>query len=185
LKDLDIINGIIEGDPESERLLFEKYNQKIVFIVYTRLGIHKNFAVDLIQDIKISLLLSIRNGHFRCENELSLGAYLYGIAMNKISDFVSKNRKEFDYMVGQLRVSEKSYTDNYEIENAELKNLIRRALKNLKMKYQEVLYLKYFEDLSVKEISQKIKLPPRRVSERLNYALKLIKKEIERTKYFA
>jgi RNA polymerase sigma-70 factor, ECF subfamily len=185
LKDTEIINGIIEGKTENERLLFEKYDQKIYYIVYSKLGIYKNFAVDLIQDIKISLLLSIRNGNFRCENELSLGAYLYGISMNKIRDCINKSNRESVYLENQSVHLEKSYNDQYELENTELKNLIRKALKCLKIKYQEVLYLKFFEELSVKEISDKIKLPARRVSERLNYALKLIKKEIIKTGYFA
>ena len=66
-----------------------------------------------------------------------------------------------------------------------MRNMIKKALKNLKGKYQEVLFLKFFEELSVKEISDRLNLPTRRVSERINYALKLIKKEIERTGYFA
>ena len=184
MKDLDIINGIIKGDPEFERLLFEKYDQKIVFIVYSKLGIYKSYAADLIQDIKISLLVSTRSAHFRYDDEHSLGAYMYGIAMNKISDLITKTTKEYGFRESQLRVPVLIYNENYEFENSELKNMIRKALKRLKMKYQEILYLKFFEELSVKEISQKIKLPPRRVSERINYALKLIKKEINKTKYF-
>lgn len=185
MKDIEIINGIIEGNSEYEKILFEKYDQKIRYIVYSKLNYYRSYVVDIVQDIKISVLLSIRNGNFKHESELSLGAYIYGISMNKISDFVRKNQRENDYVINQVRQSEKSYTVAYTIEDEEIKNTLRKAVKKLKLKYQEILYLKFFDELSVKEISEKIKLPPRRVSERINYALKLIKKELEKTRDFA
>lgn len=184
MKDIDIINGIISGDEAFERMLLEKYDEKIRFIVYSKLSNYRSYIVDVIQDIKISVLMSIRNGNFRCESELSLGAYIYGISMNKISDLVRKVTRDVDYQDNQARFSEKSYFDKYEVEETESRDIIRKALKNLQTKYQEVLYMKFFEELSVKEISEKLKLPPRRVSERINYALKLVKKELEKTRYF-
>lgn len=184
LKDSDLINGIISGDQACERILLEKYDEKIRFIVYSRLSKYRSYATDLIQEIKVSVLISIRKGNFRCESELSLGAYIYGISMNKISDFVKKVTRDSEFQDNQIRFSEKSYFDKYEVEEKENKEIIRKALKNLKSKYQEVLYMKFFEELSVREISEKLKTPPRRISERINYALKLVKKELDKTKYF-
>ena len=73
----------------------------------------------------------------------------------------------------------------YEIERKETRDIMRDLLKKLKVKYKEVLYLKYYEDLSVAEISARIGLPPRRVSERLNYSVKLLRKECDKANIFS
>ena len=76
------------------------------------------------------------------------------------------------------------FTEEYLFENEELKNL-RDLLKGLPSKYKEVLDLRFFAELSVQEISDRIGLPPRRVSERINYALKLARKAIKKRKLFS
>jgi RNA polymerase sigma-70 factor (ECF subfamily) len=72
-----------------------------------------------------------------------------------------------------------------EIEREERRQELRKKLRRLEPKYQEVLYLRYFEGLSVQEIAQRLNLPPRRVSERINYATKLLQKEFKKAEIFS
>lgn len=58
------------------------------------------------------------------------------------------------------------------------------ALSKLDNKYQEVLLLRVYDELSIEEIANKIGIEKRRVSERINYALKLILKELKKQNYF-
>ena len=57
--------------------------------------------------------------------------------------------------------------------------MIAIAIKKLKPKYREVLYLYYYKDLSMEEVAEKLGISPRRVSERVNYSQKLLKKLIK------
>jgi RNA polymerase sigma-70 factor (ECF subfamily) len=57
---------------------------------------------------------------------------------------------------------------------------IAEAVKGLKPKFREVLYLYYYKELPREEVAKRLGIPPRRVSERVNYALKLIKKDLKR-----
>jgi len=58
--------------------------------------------------------------------------------------------------------------------------LIAGAIKKLKPKYRETLYLYYYRDLSRKEVAQKLGISLRRVSERVNYSQKLLRKLIKK-----
>ena len=78
-----------------------------------------------------------------------------------------------------------SAAEEYELERKETQDILRNLLKKLKLKYKEVLYLKYYEELSVNEISERIKLPPRRVSERLHYGVKLLRRECKKENIFS
>jgi RNA polymerase sigma-70 factor (ECF subfamily) len=54
------------------------------------------------------------------------------------------------------------------------------AIRKLKPKYREVLYLYYYKELSREEVAQKLGITTRRVSERVNYSQKLLKKLIQK-----
>ena len=65
-----------------------------------------------------------------------------------------------------------TYNDTYVDED--IKNLVKRLDKDLK----QVVILYYFEDFSVKEISQMIKVPEGTVKSRLSRARKELQKEL-------
>ena len=57
-------------------------------------------------------------------------------------------------------------------------------MKRLKQKYREILLLRIYEEKSIEEISEHLKIERRRVSERINYAFKLLLKECKKENYF-
>jgi RNA polymerase sigma-70 factor (ECF subfamily) len=73
------------------------------------------------------------------------------------------------------------YPDPHEqVENKERTELISGAIKKLKPQYREVLYLYYYKGLSREEVAKKLCITPHRVSERVNYSQKLLKKLIKK-----
>jgi len=66
----------------------------------------------------------------------------------------------------------------------EKKEIIRSALSSLDDKYKEVILLRIYEEQSIDEIAKKVGIKKRRVSERINYALKLLLKELKKKNYF-
>jgi len=49
----------------------------------------------------------------------------------------------------------------------------------LKPKYRDVLYFYYYQELSREEVAARLGISPRKVSELVNYALKLLRKEMK------
>ncbi|MCB0266025.1 MAG: hypothetical protein KDH98_22980 [Calditrichaeota bacterium] len=58
-------------------------------------------------------------------------------------------------------------------------------MNNLDDKYRKILDMRYFQELSIQEISQITGLAPKRISERIHYALKLMKSECKKFNLFS
>lgn len=88
----------------------------------------------------------------------------------------SKEQQEKVYLV----VDENPTPEDKIIREQNLVKLLR-DIKQLKPKYQEVIQLRYFQELSYKEISEQIKEPISNVKVKLLRAKKLLAEIIKRT----
>ena len=79
-----------------------------------------------------------------------------------------------------LVVDENPTPEDKIIREQNLAKLLR-DIKQLKPKYQEVIQLRYFQELSYKEISDQIKEPMNNVKVKLLRAKKLLAEIIKRT----
>ena len=93
-----------------------------------------------------------------------------------ISIETSKEQEEKVYLV----VDENPTPEDKIIREQNLAKLLR-DIKQLKPKYQEVIQLRYFQELSYKEISEQIKEPMNNVKVKLLRAKKLLAEIIKRT----
>ncbi len=96
--------------------------------------------------------------------------FLYRIAANTCVDLWRKEREQ-DIPLEEMTV-EPAYEDP-ELAAVELRQLVRGLPEEL----QEVVLLRFGQDLSLREISQVVGLPLRTVQSRLRSALKRLKKE--------
>ena len=184
-EDMNLIDQIRKGNQKAEEMLFIRFGSQISRKVYYAIGQSEGDWQDVVSTIQMAMLISLREGQFSPERGQSLGAYVYGITNNKLKDYYKK-RKTLKSSIDHTQIDIPFNAGiHYQVERDEMQKRLRTLLKILKRKYQEVLYLKYYEELSVREISKKIGIPPRRVSERLNYAIKLLRKECENQNYFS
>ena len=175
---------IKNGNSEAERSLISRFGSRIARRVRYEIGAQNDDWKDVVNEVLLAVLENLRAGRFDPERGAALGSYIYGVTNNKIRDYFKFKKRE------QRKQPLENHPDlgaveNFDLEEQELRAHVRILLKNLKEKYQRVLYLRYFKELSIPEIAEDIQLPPRRVSERLNYALKLLRKEMQRAKYFS
>lgn len=185
-KDHDLVKRIQDGDYNAEKELFARFNARIINQVIRNLGKTDESWKDVVGEAYMAVLTSIRAGKFNSQQGSTLGSYIFGITMNKVRDFY-KTAKDEIYVISDISPEflSEDLEDERKLENQEMRNLLKDMMSKLKLKYQEVLYLRYYEDMSVTEISERIKLPPRRISERIHYALKLLRKKCENEKYFS
>ena len=66
------------------------------------------------------------------------------------------------------------------MENKERAEKLAKAIEQLKPKYKRILYLYYYKEMSRQEVALKMGISPSRVSERVNYAQKLLRKILAR-----
>lgn len=179
-----LVRRVEQQDPQAERELLSLYGSRIARKVLYAIGTQNDDWKDVVNDIILAVLENLRHGKFDAQRGTPLGSYIYGIANNKIRDYFKLMKKQRQHQTLDQSLNF-GVAEEFELEKKELRALMKEMLKKLKHKYRQVLYLKYYEELNIAEISERINLPPRRVSERLNYAVKLLQKEMKKKKYFS
>ncbi|MCB0289751.1 MAG: sigma-70 family RNA polymerase sigma factor [Calditrichaeota bacterium] len=140
---------------------------------------NKDNREDILQEIIAAAITSIRNGNFNPEAGVKFTTYVFKIVRNKITDYIKSQTKIRDNEVPGLDID--LFPDDpdtlSEEDMEELREALSDMLKPLKPKYREILRLRFIEGLSIEAISKILGLPPRRVSERIHYAIQKIRKK--------
>jgi len=153
--------------------IYTKYRPVISFRVKKSLGASTPEWEDIVNEIITNVIEKLKKGEFRGES--SIGTFIYTITSRRIIDYIRHKSKVLKHAPEPA-----PYPDPQEyIENKERAELMANAIKKLKPKYREVLYLYYYKDFSREEVAKKLSISPRRVSERVNYSQKLLKKWIK------
>ena len=147
-----------------------KYRPVVSFRVKKSIGVQTPDWEDVVNEIMINVVEKLKKGEFRGDS--SIGTFIYTITSRRIIDFIRKKSKVLKHAP-----EPNPYLSPQEhVENTERARWIADSIKKLKPKYKEVLYLYYYQELSREEVAKKLKISPRRVSERVNYAQKLLRK---------
>jgi len=154
--------------------IYVKYRPVISFRVRKSLGSSNPDWEDIVNEILTNAIEKIQKGEFRGES--SIGTFIYTITSRRIIDYIRQKSKILKHIPEPA-----DFPDPQEqIENKERAELMARALKKLKPKYRKVLYLYYYKEFSREEVAEKLGISPRRVSERVNYSQKLLKKFLKK-----
>lgn len=151
------VNEPINSSPEAfERLI----NTVKVKLYKTGMAILKNDddTCDALQET----LLSAYKNFDKLENKQYFSTWITRILINKCYDIIKKNRK--NAMVNQLLEVEgnESYYDRYK-EDSTLERVLNEISQDLKL----VTVLYYYDEFSVKEISEMLNVPEGTVKSRL------------------
>lgn len=182
-----LIEKIVTGDTDAENRLFLHFKERIEFLVRARLRnkVSSDDQKDIISEAKQAILLSLRKGGFDPAKQKPLEAYIAGIVSNVVAMYFRNLTKTNSTEDIDKHHKLESFTNPLiEILDYEKKEIVKSALASLDEKYKEVLLLRIYEEQSIDEISKSIGIEKRRVSERINYALKLLLKELKKKNYF-
>jgi RNA polymerase sigma-70 factor (ECF subfamily) len=174
---LRLVQRIQSGDAGAARELFSRYQKPILWKISRAIQTDTANLNDVAGEVYLALIESLRKESFRPEGWQSLDAFVWGVTNNKIRDWFKKQKRdrrvfENDPIAAQVVAA----VEDYRLENEEITQILKTSLNRLKPRYREVLDLRYFKEMSIPEIGAQLGLPPRRVSERIHYALKLLRK---------
>ena len=126
---------------------------------------NKQDAEDIVQETLIKAIDNLD----RFRGESSFGTWLYAIALNQSRALLVKQKeKDLKPIESYLPSSGKADLDHQdsifklfdwkdphsEMESNELRDIINNAVTELPHQFKEVFLLRYFEELSIKEISK-------------------------------
>lgn len=124
---------------------FKTYNQNVFNFVYLRIG-SKEIAQDLTQEIYIKLW---DYKHKFDPEKSNIKTWLYKIAKNHLVDFFRKNKNNFKNEVELEAIGEEQNQDR----DLDIQFIIIK-LSELDSDEQDLIIMKYIEDLSNEEIAQ-------------------------------
>lgn len=148
---------------------YDKYSDAIFRHCYFRL-FDRELAVDMMQETFLKTWEYLAEGH-KVDN---LRAFLYRVATNLIIDY-SRRRKEMSLEMLQDEGFEPSFREQDRIDsNLEIQRILE-CLRQLEPQYQEVVLMRYIEDLSPQEIAAILGESENVVSVRIHRGIKKLR----------
>ena len=168
-------------DPEAFEHLFKKYYQPIYNYVLRRLY-NQTAAKDVTANTFVKALENLNKFQWR---GVLFSSWLYRIATNEVNQYFRKNKRVVALSDEHEATLKSDITSDAEVINSEsemAKNIrskqLHLALSTLKAKYQTVITLRYFEELSLKQISEILDLPENTVKTHIRRGLEQLKKAL-------
>ncbi|MCK5134942.1 MAG: sigma-70 family RNA polymerase sigma factor [Bacteroidales bacterium] len=179
MSDSQLWSELKNGNPEVLNFLFHEFYNDLYFYG-TKLINDKNLIIDTIQDI----FLNLWEGKKRLSDVQHIKAYLFKIFRNRLLKAPQKNTILFS-LEDSNRIPDKEFIISQEdiiIEQetrSQISKTIITVLEELTDKQKEILYLKFYCNLSNTEISQTISIKKQSVSNLLNRSINTFRKKIK------
>lgn len=166
-------------DPEAFASLYDLFVGRIYRFIFFKVN-RKEEAEDLVSEVFLKTWQYLTE---KTEKDIkSFSGLIYQIARNSLVDWyrAKANRAEFSLEaapdVEELPGEDKMVANLMVAEDAKV---LLKQVRQLKQEYQEVVLLRYIEELSIKEIAQIVKKSPINVRVTLHRATNILKKTMQ------
>lgn len=166
---LEIVKRAQKGDSEAFLALFQKFEKDIYRIAFIYVK-NKNDALDVVQETAYRSFKTIR----KLKEPQYLKTWLIRITINCAIDLLKKQRKDV-----QFSIDDTEYISNHVNENIDLELTLEELMNDLNELEKSVVILKYYEDLTFKEIAQLIEIPTSTAKTVLYRALEKLRQKLK------
>jgi RNA polymerase sigma-70 factor (ECF subfamily) len=172
--DDELVKLYEKGDNTAFEILLMRYKSKVYSYIFMIVR-NKELTEDIFQDTFIKAIATIQQGRY-VESGRFLG-WVNRIAHNLIIDYFRREKNEntfsadsVDYdIVNNAKLSEKSFEDT--LSNEQVLVDVVRLIEFLPPSQQSVVRMRFFEDLSFKEIAERTDVSINTALGRMRYAL--------------
>ena len=168
---------VLNRDELTLNNLMREYGQNVLWLAYSYVK-DKNLAEDITQDVFISCYEKLET--FR--EESSIKTWIYRITTNRCKDVMKSRAYKYKKITQSLfdhYFSKDDTPEDFLIKKSEKKEISLKVLA-LPLKYREVIFLYYFENLKLEEISSLLSQKTNTVKTRLHRGRFLLKEMYER-----
>jgi RNA polymerase sigma-70 factor (ECF subfamily) len=179
-----LIQRLRSGDSAAMAEFYNIYRSRLYTLVLAQVDQNQAVAEDIVQETFLAALGSLDK--FRGDSQLY--TWLRSIAFHKLNDYYRRRvrqpqNKESSPDFDAMKQLEQTGNDEPEtiavMESEEVRQSVQHALEQLPQNYQEVLVLKYLEEMPVLEISQVMGRSPKSVEGLLSRARKAMRANLE------
>lgn len=166
-----------QGSDQAFTQIYHHYFPQIYAFVMRRCG-HQQLTEDLTSQVFLKAFKNLQEYQSR---GFTFGAWLYRIAGNTLADHYRKASTRSELATDELpERADESRLAHEEIISEQQRAEILNMVEQLNEKDQRIITLKFFAELSVKEIAKVVSLSPNAVSVRIYRALDKLRQQAER-----
>jgi len=170
-----------ERDPERGfKLLMEQYSERLYWHIRSLVGSHEN-ADDVLQNTLIKVFKSISG--FKQQSKLY--TWLYRIATNEALTFLKKEqRHQTEDLEGEGKNHLYSLRAETSLDGQRIWDLLQQAVSTLPDKQKTVFVLRYFEEMSYRDISEILGTSEGGLKASFHHALKKVENYLSRVEMY-
>ena len=182
LSDAILVNKYIDGDENCLAILVERHQSKIYGFIYSKIP-DRDVCDDVFQDTFVKIIKTLKSNSYNEEGKFL--PWVMRIAHNLVIDHFRKTKK-----MPMLRETEEfsifsilgdnSQTIEGQIISEQVEKDLKKLITKLPDDQQEVLMMRYYQDLSFKEISEITGVSINTALGRMRYAIMNIRKIIKK-----
>jgi RNA polymerase sigma-70 factor (ECF subfamily) len=180
--DIKTLYSLKQGNENAFEAVFRKYNAKIYHFALNTLH-DKCLAEDVTQNVFLALWEHRQD----IVPQKNFQAYLYTIAKNLIYRETEKKLLAFRYedLVSQAHPQEEDFSTEETIDAGSLETLILQLIEQLPEARKKIFRLHFTEDLSNKEIAQKLSISEENVEMQIKRSLNFIRQYFQKHREYA
>jgi len=154
-----LVRRAVEGDERAFEEIVKRYERTVYNVAYRMVRSHDD-AMDIAQTVFIKAYRNLSSFN----DAYKLFSWLYRIAVNETINHIKRERRTA-HLDCETVADRGTPVDR--LAQLELGERIQDALMELKLDYRIVVVLKYFLELSYREISEIVGIPEKTVKSRL------------------
>ena len=174
LTDDKLVAAYAQGDNQAFDILLKRHQARVFSYIYSIVK-NRDVADDLFQETFVKAIMTIKQGRYAESGKFS--AWITRIAHNLIIDYYRQERSENvvsadDDAVDVLKrkdLSDKNIADF--MVNEQIHADVRKIIDALPDNQREVLLMRYYRDMSFKEIAEATKVSINTALGRMRYAI--------------
>ena len=184
LSDAILLKNYIDGDESALAILIERHQAKVYGFIYSKVG-DTTISDDIFQDTFIKVIKTLKTNAYNEEGKFL--PWLMRIAHNQTIDFFRKNKK-----MPMQRETEEYSIFNFMSDSAQniegkliefqVEKDLKRLVESLPEDQREVLKMRFYDDLSFKEIADITGVSINTALGRMRYAVINLRKLIEKNR---
>lgn len=175
LNDSNLIECLLKGDELAFAEIYSRY-KTVLFLHARRMLQDDEQARDVVQEIFTAIW--IKKEELRIIT--SLKSYLFSSVKHKILNLLLHQKHVEKHMQAMLKLHNTgSFSTDLAVQEKEMARLIEAEIQNLPARMREVFVLSRREELSNKEIAQRMGIAEETVKKQIVYALKILRVKLK------
>ena len=169
--DEELMQKINKGQTKAFEVLYDRYSARLYRFFYRMLWQNRALCEDFTQDIFLKI---IEKPHL-FDAKRSFKSWVYTLAANKCKN-AYRDKKDIQ-SIGNHQFEQKENTI-FDLDKQDFDGHLLNAIDALEISAKQCFVLRYFDDLSIKEIALIVDIPEGTVKSRLHHIAKKLGTEL-------